>query len=100
MIGGFLFAAAGKGQMAGSIGFMVRAAYPEMRARRMAAGILCGFAGTLLYCPGVLRTVRFCFCRHNAADRKPRASQCAGRIGIGSLWMMRGLLSASGKVGK
>ena len=52
VIGDFLFAATGKGQTTESIGFMVRVAYLEMGTWRMAASILCGFAGTLLYFMG------------------------------------------------
>ena len=52
VIGDFLFAATGKGQTTESIGFMVRVAYLEMGTWRMAASILCGFAGTLMYFMG------------------------------------------------
>lgn len=55
VIGDFLFAATGKGQTTESIGFMVRAAYLEMGTWRMAASILCGFVGTLLYYMGFHR---------------------------------------------
>lgn len=50
--GDFLFAATGKGQTTESIGFMVRIAYLEMETWRMAASILCGFVGTLMYYMG------------------------------------------------
>lgn len=50
--GDFLFAATGKGQTTENIGFMVRLAYLEMGTWRMAASILCGFLGTLLYYMG------------------------------------------------
>ena len=53
--GDFLFAATGKGQTAETIGFMVRVAYLEMGTWRMAASILCGFAGTFLYYLGFHR---------------------------------------------
>ena len=52
VIGDFLFAATGKGQTTESIGFMVRVAYLEMGTWRMAASILCGFVGTLMYFMG------------------------------------------------
>ena len=52
VIGDFLFAATGKGQTTESIGFMLRVAYLEMGTWRMAASILCGFVGTLLYYMG------------------------------------------------
>jgi hypothetical protein len=52
VIGDFLFAATGKGQTTESIGFMVRVACLEMGTWRMAASILCGFVGTLLYFMG------------------------------------------------
>ncbi len=55
VIGDFLFAATGKGQTTESIGFMVRVAYLEMGTWRMAASILCGFVGTLLYYMGFHR---------------------------------------------
>ncbi len=55
VIGDFLFAATGKGQTTESIGFMVRVAYLEMGTWRMAASIICGFVGTLLYYMGFHR---------------------------------------------
>lgn len=55
VIGDFLFAATGKGQTTESIGFMVRVAYLEMGTWRMAASILCGFFGSLLYYMGFHR---------------------------------------------
>lgn len=55
VIGDFLFAATGKGQITESIGFMVRVAYLEMGTWRMVASILCGFIGTFLYYIGFHR---------------------------------------------
>ena len=55
VIGDFLFAATGNGQTTESIGFMVRVAYLGMSTWRMAASILCGFVGTLLYYMGFHR---------------------------------------------
>lgn len=55
VIGDFLFAATGKGQTAETVGFMVRVAYLEMGTWRMAASILCGFVGSLLYYMGFHR---------------------------------------------
>jgi hypothetical protein len=55
VIGDFLFAATGKGQTTERIGFMLRVAYLEMGTWRMAASILCGFVGTLMYYMGFHR---------------------------------------------
>ena len=53
--GDFLFAATGKGQTTDTIGLFTRVAYLDMATWRMAASILCGFAGTLLYYMGFHR---------------------------------------------
>ena len=55
VIGDFLYAATGKGQTTESIGIFVKLAYLEMPTWRMAASILCGFVGTLLYYMGFNR---------------------------------------------
>ena len=55
VIGDFLFAATGKGQTTETIGLFVKVAYLEMGTWRMAASILCGFVGTLLYYMGFHR---------------------------------------------
>ncbi len=55
VIGDFLFAATGKGQTTETIGLFVKMAYLEMGTWRMAASILCGFIGTLLYYMGFHR---------------------------------------------
>jgi len=69
--GDFLFAATGREQTAERIGFMVRVAYLEMGAWRMAASILCGFVGTFLYYMG-FHTMYRLLNRHVTAqqDRK------------------------------
>lgn len=58
VVGDFLFAATGKTQSAETIGFMVRVAYLDMSAWRMAASIFCGFVGTVLYYMGFHRMYR------------------------------------------
>ena len=55
VIGDFFYAATGKGQTTESIGIFVKLAYLEMPTWRMAASILCGFVGTLLYFMGFNR---------------------------------------------
>lgn len=55
VIGDFLYAATAKGQTTESIGMFVKLAYLEMPTWRMAASILCGFVGTLLYYMGFHR---------------------------------------------
>lgn len=50
--GDFLYAAVGKDQSTETFGLMVRAAYLDMAAWRMAVSILCGVAGTGLYYVG------------------------------------------------
>ena len=52
VIGDFLFAWTGKGQITDSIGLMVRVAYLDMATWRMVLSILCGVAGTALYYVG------------------------------------------------
>ena len=52
MLGDYLFAATGKGQTSETIGLFTRVAYLDMATWRMAASILCGFLGTLLYYMG------------------------------------------------
>ena len=49
VIGDFLYAWTGKDQSTETIGLMIRAAYLDMAAWRMAASILCGVLGTVLY---------------------------------------------------
>lgn len=52
VVGDFLFAATGKGQTTETIGLFTKIAYLDMATWRMAASILCGFVGTLLYYMG------------------------------------------------
>ena len=70
VIGDFLFAATGKGQTTETIGFMVRIAYLEMGTWRMAASILCGFVGSLLYYMGFHRM--YLLLKLRAGDGKNR----------------------------
>lgn len=49
VIGDFLYAWTGKDQSTETIGLMIRAAYLNMATWRMAASILCGVLGTVLY---------------------------------------------------
>ena len=70
VIGDFLFAATGKGQTTESIGFMVRVAYLEMGTWRMAASILCGFVGTLLYYMGFHRM--YCLLKIHVTEDRDR----------------------------
>ncbi len=55
VIGDFLYAATGKGQTTETIGMFIKVAYLDMATWRMAASILCGFVGTLLYYMGFHR---------------------------------------------
>ena len=48
VIGDFLYAWTGKDQSTETIGLMIRAAYLDMAAWRMAASILCDVLGTLI----------------------------------------------------
>lgn len=64
--GDFLFAATGKGQTTETIGMFVKLAYLEMGTWRMAASILCGFVGTLLYYLGFHRMYGLLKIRINA----------------------------------
>lgn len=66
--GDFLYAAVGKDQSTETFGLMVRAAYLDMAAWRMAASILCGVAGTGLYYVGFTRMYRLL----DARLREPR----------------------------
>ena len=49
VIGDFLYAAIGQNQSSEKIGLMIRAAYLDMSVWRMAASIICGLLGTVLY---------------------------------------------------
>lgn len=70
-IGDYLYAATGKGQTTESIGFMVKVAYLDMATWRMAASILCGFVGTLLYYMGFHQMYRLLDIHiTNGKDRK------------------------------
>ena len=66
--GDFLYAAVGKDQSTETFGLMVRAAYLDMAAWRMAASILCGVAGTGLYYVGFHQMYRLL----DARLREPR----------------------------
>ena len=52
IIGDFLYAAIGMRQSNETIGIMVKAAYLDMGVWRMAASIICGIVGTVLYYVG------------------------------------------------
>lgn len=52
VIGDFLYAAVGRNQTSEQIGIMIRLAYLDMSVWRMAASIICGIAGTVLYYVG------------------------------------------------